>query len=103
MDLSPLNLYIGLILIVKILFLFRMVQLSYYRFFKPRDKKQIKYIEEKKEQIDWVFLSLTFGLMIYLFRLINKKPVSISGHTKFILFACGFIGLIHQVQDKFEI
>ena len=103
MDLSPLNLYIGLILIIKILFMFRIVQLSYYRFFKPRDKKKIQYIKEKKEQIDWYFLTLTFGLMIYLFRLINKKPVSIDGHTKFILFACGFVGLTHQLQEKFEI
>ena len=45
MDLSPLNLYIGLILVIKILFLFRIVQLSYYRFFKPRDKKKIQYIK----------------------------------------------------------
>ena len=103
MDLSPLNLFIGLILIIKILFMFRIVQLSYYRFFKPRDKKKIQYIKEKKEQIDWYFLTLTFGLMIYLFRLINKKPVSIDGHTKFILFACGFVGLTHQLQEKFEI
>tara|TARA_Y100001970_G_scaffold227378_1_gene281325 strand:+ start:166 stop:477 length:312 start_codon:yes stop_codon:yes gene_type:complete len=103
MDLSPLNLYIGLILVIKILFLFRIVQLSYYRFFKPRDKKKIQYIKEKKEQIDWFFLTLTFGLMIYLFRLINKKPVSIDGHTKFILAACGFVGLAHQLQEKFEI
>lgn len=103
MDLSPLNLYIGLILIVKILFLFRMVQLSYYRFFKPRDKKTILFIKEKKEEIDWLFLTLTFGLMIYLFRLINKKSVLIDGHTKLILFACGIVGLMHQLQIKFEI
>ena len=103
MDLSPLNLFIGLILIIKIIFLFRIVQLSYYRFFKPKDEKTISFVKEKKEQIDWFFLTLTFGLMIYLFRLRNKKSVSIDGHTKIILYACGFVGLTHQIQDKFEI
>lgn len=103
MDLSPLNLYIGLILIIKIIFLFRITQLSYYRFFKPQDKENISFLKEKKEHVHWFFLTLTFGLMIYLFRLRNKKTVSIDGHTKLILFACGFIGLIHQFQNKFEI
>ena len=103
MNLSPLNLFIGLILIVKVLFLFRMVQLSYYRFFKPQDKKTISFMKEKKEQIDWLFLTLTFCLMIYLFRLINNKSVTIDGHTKLILYACGFVGLAHQLQDMFEI
>lgn len=103
MDLSPLNLFISLILIIKFIFLFRIVQLSYYRFYKPQDKKTISFIKEKKENIHWVFLTLTFALMVYLFRLINKKPVSIDGHTKFILFACGFVGLTHQLQEKFEI
>jgi hypothetical protein len=103
MNLSPLNLYIGLILIIKVIFLIRIIQLSYYRFFKPRDKKQIQYIKEKKEEIDWYFLTLTFGLMIFLFRLTNKNSVSIGGHTKLILFACGLVGFIHQIQERYEI
>ena len=103
MKLSPLNLYIGLILIIKVIFLIRIIQLSYYRFFKPKDKKQIQYIREKKEEIDWYFLTLTFALMIFLFRLSNKKSVTIDGHIKLILFACGIVGLIHQFQNKYEI
>ena len=80
-----------------------MVQLSYYRVFKPRDKKAISFVKEKKEQIDWLFLTLTFGLMIYLFRLIDKKSVCIDGHVKIILLACGLVGLAHQIQEKLEI
>lgn len=103
MKFSLLNAYIGLILVIKIVFIFRIVQLSYYRFFKPKDQKMISFLIRKKEEVDWYFLALTFGLMIYLFNFRNKKAVSISGHEKLILFTCGIVGLIHQLQLKFEI
>ena len=103
MKFSLLNAYIALILVIKVIFLIRIVQLSYYRFFKPKDQKMISFLIRKKEEVDWYFLTLTFGLMIYLFNLRNKNNVVISGHEKMILFACGVVGLIHQLQLKFEI
>ena len=103
MKFSLLNAYISLILLIKIVFLVRIVQLSYYRYFKPKDKKKISFLIRKKEEVDWYFFTLTFGLMIYLFNFRNKKQVSITGHEKMILFACGLVGLIHQFQSKFEI
>ena len=103
MKFSLLNAYITLILFIKAIFLIRIVQLSYYRFFKPKDKKMIYFLIRKKEEVDWYFLTLTFGLMINLFNLRSKKEVSVGGHEKMILFACGLVGLIHQLQLKFEI
>lgn len=102
MEYSLLNLYITVILVIKAIFLFRIIQLSYFRFFKPKDKKMIAYVAEKKEQVDNYFLLLTFGLMIYLFRLRNKNDVVIKGHEKMILFACGCIGLLHQLQKMYD-
>lgn len=102
MEYSLLNLYITVILVIKAIFLFRILQLSYFRFFKPKDKKMIAYVTEKKEQLDNYFLLLTFGLMIYLFRLRNKNDVVIKGHEKMILFACGCIGLLHQLQKMYD-
>mgnify|MGYP001223150570 FL=1 len=51
MEYSLLNLYITVILVIKAIFLFRILQLSYFRFFKPKDKKMIAYVTEKKEQV----------------------------------------------------
>tara|TARA_Y100000991_G_scaffold208228_1_gene187046 strand:- start:18 stop:329 length:312 start_codon:yes stop_codon:yes gene_type:complete len=103
MKFSLLNAYIALILVIKVIFLIRIVQLSYYRFFKPKNQKMISFLIRKKEEVDWYFFTLTFGLMIYLFNLRSKKDVSVGGHEKLILFACGLVGLIHQLQLKFEI
>lgn len=99
---SLLDYYILTIIIVKIIFLFCILKLSYYRLFNSNDEEMIKNLQTKKEQIDWYFLTLTFILMIYLFNLRFKSSVVIDGHTKIILFACGVIGLIHQLQNKFK-
>ena len=98
---SFLELFVIIILIIKIFFLLSLVKLIYYKIFDSDNKDGIEKTSERNENIDWLFFTFTFILMIYLFNLRYKNSITIDGHTKTILFACGVVGLIHQLKEKF--
>ena len=93
--------FVIFILAIKVFVLLSLVKLIYYKIFDSDNKDGIEKTSERKENIDWIFLTLTFILMIYLFNVRDQRSIIIDGHTKIILFACGVVGLIHQLQTKF--
>lgn len=98
---SYLESFVVIILIIKVFFLLSIVKLIYYKIFDSDNEDGIEKTSERKETIDWLFLTFTFILMIYLFNLKYKSSITIDGHTKTVLFACGVVGLIHQLKEKF--
>ena len=103
MEFSYLNMYIAVIVLLKILLVLSILRLSYYRFFNPEDIEEINDIEGTKYDIECLFLFLTFLLMIFLFRLNNNNPVRIDGHVKTLLFVTGIVGAFSILQKEFVI
>ena len=52
MEFSYLNMYIAVIVLLKILLIISILRLSYYRFFKPEDIEEINDIEGTKYDIE---------------------------------------------------
>tara|TARA_A100001035_G_scaffold236128_1_gene199897 strand:- start:225 stop:575 length:351 start_codon:yes stop_codon:yes gene_type:complete len=97
---SILTIYLLLIVLIKLLFSLSFIRISFYKIFYSSSKKDlINELSESNDNIEWLFFTLVFLLMMYLF-ISNKKNIIISGNVKHILFACGFVGVYHQLQER---
>jgi len=98
-NISLLGFYLFIIIIVKILYSYTFLNISFHKIFYSNDKKIINKLDFDNNEIEWIFFMLTFLLMTFIFYN-NKKDIIINGHLKYILFACGTIGIYTQLQKK---
>ena len=99
MNINLFTFYLLIIIFVKIIFSITFLHISFYKVFFSGKTNFIDEMEKRNDNIEWLFFFLVFTLMIYLFNPYKKKII-IKDHIYAILFACGIIGLYHQLQEK---
>jgi len=90
----PIDIYISLIFLVKIIFIFLAVTHVYYKAKKqtntPKDKKIVFW----KNRLEFIFIIMMSLLLIYLFNPRYNKPIILDYETKLLLFLFGFILIV---------
>jgi hypothetical protein len=95
------NIYITLIILIKIAFILLAVSHLYFKFKgetnSPTDKKVVFW----KERMEFVFIILMAILLIYLFNPRASRDAKLDYETKILLYLFGFILLITANWDVF--
>lgn len=91
--------YLFFLVLIKILYSITFLNISYSKVFESENIDKIARLDLENNGLEWLFLTLIFVLMAYLFSS-SKKNVIISGHTKYVLYAAGLIGIYSQLQRK---
>ncbi len=99
MKLTFFNLFLFVIIIVKILFIFSLLKLFYIQMKFPENYIKISKQKKIKNEIDWYFLTLSFLLIIYLFNPFYERQMAITSHVKLLLFTFGIVGLIDKLRN----
>jgi hypothetical protein len=85
------DIYITLIIIIKIIF----ITLSFYDVVlnhkSPNDKEKIENIKYWKNRIEFLFIAMMSSLLIYLFNPYYNNMGMITSETKLLLYLFGFI------------
>ncbi len=98
-NISLLGFYLFIIIIVKIVYTYTFLNISFHKIFYSSEKEIINKLDLDNDEIEWTFFLLVFLLMVFVFYT-NKKNVVITGHLKHIFLACGTIGIYSQLQKK---
>ncbi len=85
------DIYITLIIIIKIIFICLAVYGIILKHKNPNDKKKIASITFWKERIEFLFIALMSSLLIYLFNPRYNNMGMITNETKILLYLFGFI------------
>jgi len=95
------DIYIILIIIIKVTFVILALSLAYMKHKKTSDKKTVEKIEFWKDRIEFIFISMMATLLIYLFYPRANRINLITSETKILLFLFGFILLFTAKWDIF--
>ena len=95
------DIYVTLILMVKIVFVILAVYRLYVKAKKPQDKKLLETIEFWKSKVEFLFISLMSILLIYLFNPRANRINIIDSETKLLLYLFGFVLLLTESWSDF--
>ena len=91
---NKLNIYITLIIIVKIIFIILAVYGLFLKYKKSSNKKKIDDIQFWKERVEFIFIIMMALLLIYLFNPRSNRLNLINYETKLLFYLFGFILII---------
>jgi len=91
---DKLTMYITFIIFIKVCFVILAVSHLYLKIKHKGGSKTDKTIVFWKERLEFVFVILMAGLLIYLFNPRNDRSILITHETKILLYLFGFILLI---------
>ena len=95
------DIYVTLILMVKIVFVILAVYRLYVKAKKPQDKKLLETIEFWKSKVEFLFITLMSILLIYLFNPRANRINIIDSETKLLLYLFGFVLLLTESWSDF--
>ena len=88
------NIYITFIIFIKVGFVILAISHLYLKLKHKEHSETDKKIVFWKERLEFVFVILMAGLLIYLFNPRNDRSILITHETKILLYLFGFILLI---------
>ena len=88
------NMYITFIIFIKVGFVILAISHLYLKLKHKEHSETDKKIVFWKERLEFVFVILMAGLLIYLFNPRNDRSILITHETKILLYLFGFILLI---------
>ena len=88
------NMYITFIIFIKVGFVILAISHLYLKIKHKDGSKTDKTIVFWKERLEFIFIILMAGLLIYLFNPRNDRSILIDYETKILLYLFGFILLI---------
>jgi uncharacterized membrane protein YiaA len=88
---SKFDIFITLIIIVKVIFIILAIYQIYLKHKKTNDKKQLEQVKFWKERIEFIFVLLMSVLLIYLFNPWFNNMKLLTYETKLLLYLFGFI------------
>ena len=91
---DKLTIYIYFIIFIKVCFVILAVSHLYLKLKHKEHSETDKKIVFWKERLEFVFVILMAGLLIYLFNPRNDRSILITHETKILLYLFGFILLI---------
>ena len=91
---DKLTIYITFIIFIKVCFVILAVSHLYLKIKHKGGSKTDKTIVFWKERLEFVFVILMSGLLIYLFNPRHNRSILITHETKILLYLFGFILLI---------
>ena len=91
---DKLNIYITFIIFIKVCFVILAVSHLYLKLKHKEHSETDKKIVFWKERLEFVFVILMSGLLIYLFNPRHNRSILITHETKLLLYLFGFILLI---------
>ena len=91
---NKLDIYITLIIIVKVIFILLAIYGTYTKHKKNSDKKLVEKIEFWKERFEFIFIAMMSVLLIYLFNPRENRLNLITSETRILLYLFGFILII---------
>lgn len=92
------DIYITIIIIIKIIFIILAVSRLYIKYKKPNEKELFAKIDSWKSKVELVFVIMMALLLIYLFNPRNDKIYLIDMETKILLYVYGFILIILSIE-----
>ena len=95
------DIYIGLIFLVKIIFILLAIYRLYVKSKEPHQEKLLESLEFWKLRIEFIFITLMSILLIYLFNPRANKLYLIDGETKLLLYLFGFVLLLTENWSLF--
>ena len=98
---KPYDIFIRLIIIVKILFIILALIHRYLTFTKQEYSKLGIQVQFWKSRIEFIFIFLMSLLLIYLFNPRFNRSVLVNRETKFILFLFGIVLIITADWNDF--
>lgn len=100
---TPYNVYITFIIIVKLIFIFFAVSHIYLKIKGKENSETDKIVVYWKERLEFTFKLLMSILLIYLFNPRTPKAVLIEGETKLLFYLFGFVLIITAgLKDFFK-
>jgi len=96
-----LKMYTTLIFIIKLAFIILAITQIYLKIYKTSNSLFVSTVDYWKSRIEFVFVFLMAGLLIYLFAPPMNKSVDIAGEPKLLLFLFGTILLTTAKWDDF--
>jgi hypothetical protein len=99
---SKYEIYVTLIIIIKIAFITLAIARLFVKYKNPNDKKLIALLEFWKDRLEFVFKTLMSILLIYVFnpRYDNLKLIN-TYETKLLLYLFGFVLLLTTNWEDF--
>ena len=86
-----LKMYTTLIFIIKLAFIILAITQIYLKIYKTSNSLFVSTVDYWKSRIEFVFVFLMAGLLIYLFAPPMNKSVEVAGESKLLLFLFGII------------
>lgn len=96
-----LNIYITIVLAIKIIFIVLAVYRLYLKYKKPQDTKLLATIEYWKSRCEFVFITLMSLFIMYLFYPRANNINMITNESKILLFMFGFVLLLTERWSDF--
>lgn len=95
------DIYIGLIFMVKIVFIILALNRLYIKSKKPQEKELLEKLEFWKHRVEFVFITLMSILLVYLFNPYINRLNMIDNETKLLLYLFGFVLLLTENWSSF--
>ncbi len=95
------NLFIFLIIMMKILFIFLSIITIHFKNKKPENKNLIFQLDYWKMRVEFVFVIMMSILLIYLFNPRANNLYLITNETKLLLYLFGFLLIITAKWSDF--
>jgi len=98
---TPYHAYVFFIIAVKVLFIIFALTHLYYKVKGEEDSKSDKKAVFWKERLEFVFITLMAGLLIYTFNPRSNRELKLDYETKLLMYLFGFILIITAKWDIF--
>jgi hypothetical protein len=97
------DIYIIVVIIVKIVFIILAISRLYIKHKKPADPALLTKVESWKSIVEFIFVVMMSFLLIYLFNPRNDRVYMIDNETKILLYVYGFIIFILSSEKAWTI
>lgn len=97
------DIYVIMVIIVKIIFIILAISGLYIKHKKPADQALLTKVDSWKSVAEFIFVAMMSFLLIYLFNPRNDRIHMIDKETKILLYLYGFIIFILSLEKAWTI